>query len=141
MYFFIVVTTKNIRKMTTTTWMILGVGVYVAAMSLLFMWVMNDFADKCSERFRHIFNQIDAIKNTQTTMQDTISKTDIKSAFCHQLFMKTVKRHYQIYFPRDQQIQAYVKSVSTGIPVSTNIFIILCNEMGISPINFFKTRK
>lgn len=118
--------------------MILGIVVYVVAISLLFMWAMNDFADKCSEKFRHIFNQIDAIKNTQSDNQYPISKTDIKSAFCHELFVKTVKRHYQIYFPRDQKIQAYVKSVSMGIPVSTNIFIILCNEMGISPINFFK---
>lgn len=126
--------------MTTTTWMILGIGVYVAAMSLLFMWVMNDFADKCNERFKYIYSQIDYIKNTQTTMQETISKTDIKSAFCHQLFIKTVERYHKTNLISDQQIISYIKSVSSGIPVSTNIFIALCNEMGVSPLTFFKIK-
>ena len=95
------------------------------------------------KEFKNVYKGIASLYdsfNYYKEMSKTIDTTCVKSAFKHQHFMDTVAAYYRIRPFPDSQIKSYVKSVSTGIPVSTNIFICLCNEMKISPLNFFTTK-
>lgn len=123
--------------MNTLTWMIVAVGAYSGIMSIIVFLLINDLNEKQKDHLKRVWRAIEHIQGNNKQ----ILVTDIKSCFCHKLFMDTVADYYKMRIPADKQIESYIKSVATGIPVSTNIFIALCNEMSISPINFFKSRK
>lgn len=56
--------------------------------------------------------------------------------FQHEKFRKHVKDYYEGEIIDDMFVESCVRHISSGLPASTNQFIIICNEMDISPLNF-----